>query len=42
MSVAFRLDFHDFDPDRFNDIKNRKELQKGTLNKCYVIDLGRY
>ena len=23
MSVPFRLDFHDFDPDRFNDIKRR-------------------
>ena len=38
MSVAFRLDFHDFDPDRFNNIKKRKELQKSTLNKCYVIN----
>ena len=38
MLLTFRLDHHDFDPDRFNDIKQEEKSQKKTLNKFYLID----
>ena len=42
MLLTFRLDHHDFDPDRFNDIKQEEKIAEKHFEQILLDWLGRH